>query len=378
MDLRDITFAPSTEVVELFRNKIDARCASIVSTWNIEYEKLSEEKKQEIEALINYKNSVFLKDLYYELPLDNKESTRVTSGKILNAIAEKYPFIIGGSADVSESTFAKINNMGDFDSKNPSGRNIYYGIREHAMAAISNGISLMGLTSFASTFLTFADYMKPAIRMSAMMDLPVIYILTHDSITVGEDGPTHQPVEQLISLRSIPNLDVYRPGDANEVLGSYKSIFEKRRPSALVLCRNAVPINENTSVKDVSMGGYILEEEHNELQGVIIASGEDLLIARGVHKRLDEKGYNIRLVSMPSLEVFERQTNQYKAKILPKVQTFVIESSSSYSWYKYVDSEENLFNVNEYGMSANYQEIYNKFGLTIEKIEEKIIELMTS
>lgn len=378
MDLRDITFAPSMEVVDWFRNKLDERCNGVVENWNLEYEKLDDEKKNQIDELIDFKNSVSLKDVYYEMPEDNKESTRVTSGKILNAFAEKYPFIIGGSADISSSTYGKINDMGDFDYKNPSGRNIYYGVREHAMAAISNGIGLMGISSFASCQLAFSDYMKPAIRMSAMMDLPVLYILTHDSITVGEDGPTHQPVEQLVGLRSIPNLDVYRPGDANEVLGSYKAIFEKRRPAALVLCRNGVPMNENTSVKDVSLGAYILEEERGDLQGIIISSGEDLLIATDVHRRLVEKGYNIRLVSMPSIEVFEKQPNQYKNKILPDVKTFVIEASSSYSWYKYVDSAENLFNVNSFGMSAKYQDIYDKFGMTADKIEEKIIKLMTS
>ncbi|MBQ7105436.1 MAG: transketolase [Bacilli bacterium] len=377
LSLRDVTFQPTAESLEIMQQSINNRTLEIYDAWQKKYESLDKNTKKDLDSIINYKNPINLKDIIYDLPTEMKEATRQSSGKVLNSISDIYPFLIGGSADVCKSTNAKIKSSSAFSNNYPLGRNINFGIREHAMGAIANGIALTGLTPFASTFFSFSDYLKPAIRMSALMDLPVVYVFTHDSITVGEDGPTHQPVEQLIALRSIPNLDVYRPADANEVIGSYKAIFEKRKPAALVLGRNKVEINELTNINETMKGAYILDKEHKKLDAIIVTTGEELNLTCRIKKELESKGYDIRIVSMPSIEVFERQEKEYKEEILPKqTKTFVIEASSSYSWYKYVNDENYLFTVDNFGYSGKKDDILNKFNLTEEYIIKKIEELL--
>lgn len=376
LGLRDIPFSVSSEAVVEFQKMIADRTNNLYEDWNKKVEELDEKKYEELMRLIN-KDSLNIKNIYYEIPEDGYESTRVSSGKILNSIAKNYPFIMGGSADVSSSTYATIKDESAFEKDNYGGRNINFGIREHAMAAIANGLALCGITPFASTFFSFADYLKPGLRMTALMNLPVLYIFTHDSITVGEDGPTHQPIEQLIMLRSTPNMEVYRPYDANEVLGSYKSILEKRSPASLILSRNKVLLNENTKVNEVKKGAYILEEEHGELDAIIISSGEEMEIAINVQKILNERGIGIRLVSMPSTTLFEKQSTKYQENIIPKNKpVFVIELSSSYSWYKYVNNKEHLFTIDEFGASGNKKELLKKYGFDSEKIANKIEKLL--
>ena len=377
LNLRDIPFSVSSEAVTSFRTSIDERNDNIYAEWNNKVSLLPTEKQEELNELINNKEPLKVKDIYYEIPDDGVEATRVSSGKILNSIATNYPFIIGGSADVSNSTHARIKSEGSFSKSTPLNRNIDFGIREHAMACIANGLALTGITPFVSTFFSFADYLKPALRMTALMNLPVIYVFTHDSITVGEDGPTHQPVEQLVMLRSTPNIDVYRPFDANETLGAYKTILESRRPSCLVLSRNKVELNSSTKVNEVKKGAYILEEEHGNLEAVLISSGEEIELARKVHKILTERGIAIRLVSMPSIEVFERQTKKYQESIIPEdKEVFVIELSSSYSWYKYTNKQEHLFTVDTFGASGNRNDLLERFGFNSEKIADKIEKLL--
>lgn len=377
LNLRDIPFSVSSEAVTSFRTSIDERNDSIYAEWSNKVSLLPTEKQEELNELINNKEPLKVKDIYYEIPDDGVEATRVSSGKILNSIASNYPFIMGGSADVSNSTHARIKSEGSFSKSTPLNRNIDFGIREHAMACIANGLALTGITPFVSTFFSFADYLKPALRMTALMNLPVIYVFTHDSITVGEDGPTHQPVEQLVMLRSTPNIDVYRPFDANETLGAYKTILESRRPSCLVLSRNKVELNSSTKVNEVKKGAYILAEEHGNLEAVLISSGEEIELARKVHKILTERGIAIRLVSMPSIEVFERQTKKYQESIIPEdKEVFVIELSSSYSWYKYTNKQEHLFTVDTFGASGNRNDLLERFGFNSEKIADKIEKLL--
>lgn len=377
LNLRDIPFSVSSEAVTSFRTSIDERNDNIYAEWNNKVSLLPTEKQEELNELINNKEPLKVKDIYYEIPDDGVEATRVSSGKILNSIASNYPFIMGGSADVSNSTHARIKSEGSFSKSTPLNRNIDFGIREHAMACIANGLALTGITPFVSTFFSFADYLKPALRMTALMNLPVIYVFTHDSITVGEDGPTHQPVEQLVMLRSTPNIDVYRPFDANETLGAYKTILESRRPSCLVLSRNKVELNSSTKVNEVKKGAYILAEEHGNLEAVLISGGEEIELARKVHKILTERGIAIRLVSMPSIEVFERQTKKYQESIIPEdKEVFVIELSSSYSWYKYTNKQEHLFTVDTFGASGNRNDLLERFGFNSEKIADKIEKLL--
>lgn len=369
LGLRDIPFQISSEASTYFSENIITRCNAEIEEWMGRISSLSEEDKEILNELDNSKKSVKLKDLYYDIPEDNREATRVTSGKILNAIAKSYKLLIGGSADVASSTYAKLNDYED--------RTINFGVREHAMGGIANGLALVGLTPFVSTFLSFSDYLKPAIRMSAMMNLPVIYVFTHDSITVGEDGPTHQPVEQLISLRSIPNLNVYRPIDANEVLGSYKSIFDTREPSVIVLSRNKVNILDSTKVGEVKNGAYILKEELKRLDAILISSGEDAELTLEVANLLTEKGIDTRVVSMPSIERFKKMGNEYIDNILPdKSKTFVIEASSPYSWYQFVSDESHLFTMNTFGSSGNYKNVLNKYNFDAKYIENRIEELL--
>ena len=369
LGLRDIPFQISSEASTYFSENIITRCNAEIEEWMGKISSLSEEDKEILNELDNSKKSVKLKDLYYDIPEDNREATRVTSGKILNAIAKSYKLLIGGSADVASSTYAKLNDYED--------RTINFGVREHAMGGIANGLALVGLTPFVSTFLSFSDYLKPAIRMSAMMNLPVIYVFTHDSITVGEDGPTHQPVEQLISLRSIPNLNVYRPIDANEVLGSYKSIFDTREPSVIVLSRNKVNILDSTKVGEVKNGAYILKEELKRLDAILISSGEDAELTLEVANLLTEKGIDTRVVSMPSIERFKKMGKEYIDNILPdKSKTFVIEASSPYSWYQFVSDESHLFTMNTFGSSGNYKDVLNKYNFDAKYIENKIEELL--
>lgn len=377
LGLREVPFAISLDAKTLLQEKIVSRNSKYIEEWNSKYNKLDEKLIKDFELLLNNKMPIKITNIDYTFPDDGKDSTRNVSGKIINSISTTYPFLIGGSADVSKSTTARIKDTLNFSANTPSGRNINFGIRENAMAAIANGMALCNLTPFVSTFFSFSDYLKPGLRMSALMNLPVIYVFTHDSISVGEDGPTHQPVEQLVSLRAVPNLDTYRPCDANEVIGSYKAILELRKPAALVLGRNKVAICDSTSSNEVINGAYIVKKELKKLEAIIITSGEELELTMKVYNNLLEKGYGIRIVSMPSMSRFESNTSEYKEEILPKnVKTFVIEASSSLSWYKYVSDDNYLFTVDSFGASGKKDDVFEKFGLTVEKIQERIEKIL--
>ena len=377
LGLREVPFTISLEAKNSFQEMIESRNRSKIEEWGEFVSKLSVEEKEEFELLLHNKMPIKIKDIYYNFPSDGKDSTRSVSGKVINSIANSYPFLIGGSADVSRSTTARINNTLDFSSNTSSGRNINFGVRENAMAAIANGIALSNLTPFVSTFFAFSDYLKPGLRMSALMDLPVIYVFSHDSIAVGEDVPTHQPVEQLTALRAIPNFDTYRPADANEVIGTYKAILELRKPAAIILGRNKVQIQESTSSSEVIKGAYIVKKELKKLEAIIIATGEELELAMKIYNNLLEKGYGIRLVSMPSISRFEKNDEKYKREILPDhIKTFVIEASSSLSWYKYVKSDDFLFTIDSFGESGKREDVLRKYGFTVEKIQGQIERLL--
>ena len=362
LNVRDTPFAISLEAKDSMKNNIVNRNMQSIIDWKENIKLLSEDKKKDLDLLINNYDPIKILDIDYAYPEDGKDSTRNVSGKVINSIAKHYPFLIGGSADVSKSSMAKIIETEDNTLETPLGRNINFGIRENAMAAVANGIALSNMTPFVSTFFSFSDYLKPTLRMSALMNLPVIYVFSHDSISVGEDGPTHQPIEQLASLRSLPNFDTYRPSDANETIGSYKAILELRKPAAIVLGRNKVKIEENTKSSEVIKGAYIVEKEINNLDAIIITSGEELELTMNVYYSLIEKGYGIRIVSMPSMSRFNVQSKEYQEEILPKgIKTFVIERSASLSWYKYT-TEEYMFTIDEFGKSGNAIELDQYFG----------------
>lgn len=373
LNIPNIPFSISDDAVNYFKEQINSRNMPIYKEYQKRLEKLSEEEKEELEGLRTRNTNIDFKDFTYPFTSE-EESTRESSGKVLNEISASK-FLIGGSADLSSSNKTYLKNYGIFSKDNPLNKNVFYGVREHAMGAISNGLALVGLLPFASTFLAFSDYLKPSIRMSAMMGLNVTYIFTHDSVTVGEDGPTHQPIEQLVSLRSIPNLEVFRPADSNEVIGTYKTIFKK--PSAIILSRNKTPILKQTSINDVSLGGYILEKEINTLQGVIIASGEEVSLALEVVEYFKNKNIGIRLVSMPSIERFKKNDKEYIEKVIPKdTDIFVIERSSSISWYYFTNKSDHLFTIDNFGYSGKKEDIDIKTGFTVDNITEKIENLL--
>ncbi len=378
LNIRDIPFTISQKLCDDFRYLINKRCANLTAEFTKNFNDLSLEEQEELSYFINPDKKIDIKELIYSPPEGNIECPRDTSHKILNSIVLDKPYIIGGCADVSSSTKAFIEDAGIFSSNDYLGKNIFYGVREHAMGAISNGLALIGFRPFASTFLAFSDYLRPAIRLSALMNLGVIYIFTHDSISVGEDGPTHQPVEQLLALRSIPNMDVFRPADANEVIGSYRAIFSKENsPSVIALSRNKLPILELTKASEVEKGGYILYEPQKKANGIIIASGEEVHSALEVAYRLQSKGFAIRVVSMPNLERFLRQDASYIEEVLPvEIRKIVIDTSTSYCWSKLIFNDKYLITLDKFGASGKKEDVYKKFGFDIDTLEEKIENLL--
>ena len=332
LGIRDIPFAISQSVKEEFELLIKERCEHLEEKF---MEKLSKEEdsvKEELSYFMNQNKKIDIKELFYDAPEDNIESPRDTSSKILNSIVPKTPYLIGGSADLFAANKTYINDCSDYSKDNYLGKNIFFGVREHAMGAIINGFSLCGFRPYASTFLAFSDYLKPSLRLAAMMNLPNIYIFTHDSISVGEDGPTHQPVEQLLMLRSLPNMEVFRPADANEVIGSYKAILKKESgPSAITLSRNKLPILAETKANEVEKGAYIALDTMKKPDAIIISSGEELHQVLIACKNLKEKGIECRVVSMPNLNRYLQQSDEYKEEILPvEIRKIVVEASSSY------------------------------------------------
>ena len=357
LNLSQVPFDVDMNLVYEFRSYIKNRC-----------------KKTVIDIPSENIDVYSLTNNFYE---NINEPLRVTNGKIMNLISNELKYFIGGSADVSLSTKTYLLEKGVFSKDNYSGRNIYYGVREHAMGAISNGIASCDIRTFNSTFLAFSDYLKPAIRMSALMNLPVTYIFTHDSINIGSDGATHQPIEQLSMLRNIPNLIVFRPADANEILGCWNEILTHKYPSALVLSRNASPLLKKSDSKKVSRGAYIVRNEKSRLSAIIIATGTEVSMAINIADDLEKYGINIRVVSMPSMELYEQNEEDYKESIIPTgYKTIVIEYSSSSDWYRYVRGEKYLININNFGKSGTKEEILEYYELDYESVKKYIMDLL--
>ena len=378
LEIRDIPFAISQNILEEFQFILKQRCDHLNDQF-LEKLSLQEESVQkEISFFMNSNKKIDVKELFYDAPESKQESTRETSSKILNAIVSNNPYLIGGSADLFGANKTFIKEGGVFSRENYLGKNIYYGVREHAMGAISNGLALCGFRPYLSTFLAFSDYLKPAMRLSCMMNLSNIFIFSHDSISVGEDGPTHQPIEQLLMLRTMPNMDVFRPADANETIGSYLSIFEKNSgPSTIILGRNTVPILEETKANEVEKGGYIALESMRKPDGIVISSGEELHNVLEVAKRLRVKGIEIRVVSMPNLGRFLKQDEEYIESVLPvEVRKIAVEASSSFSWHPLIFNHKYLITLDTFGASGKKLDVYKKYGFDVDSLEEKIENLL--
>jgi transketolase len=308
-------------------------------------------------------------------PADAKGlATRASGGQSLNAIAARVPWMMGGSADLAPSNNTLIKGAESFQKDKYSGRNLHFGIREHSMGAIANGMALSGLKSYAATFLVFADYMRASIRLSALMELPVVYVFTHDSIGVGEDGPTHQPIEHVASLRAMPNLEVIRPADANEVSVMWKYTMElKDKPAALILTRQNLPTfdrDKYASAEGALKGAYILADSGGKPELILMGSGSEVQLCLAAHEQLAAKGIKSRVVSMPCWSLFERQDVAYKKQVLPSSlrARVAIEAGSTLGWERYVGLDGMIIGMNSFGASAPHSDLLAKFGFTIDNV----------
>jgi transketolase len=311
-------------------------------------------------------------------PVDEKGmATRASSGKVLNALSVKLPELIGGSADLTPSNNTKFEEAGDFQKDNPIGRYLRFGVREHAMGAALNGINLFGgLIAYGGTFLIFSDYMKPAIRIAAISEVPSIFVFTHDSIGLGEDGPTHQPIEHLMALRAVPNLTLIRPADANEVADAWKfAITHRTGPTALALTRQNLPTLDGTHRRMLGKGAYVLKDFGDNPQLILMASGSEVSLIYGAAEKLFAEGIPTRVVSFPSWELFEKQDQAYQESVLPKNITarLSVEAGATLGWERYATS---VIGLDHYGASAPYKVIFEKFGFTVENVVAKAKELI--
>ncbi len=316
-------------------------------------------------------------------PADGPLATRKASGAVLNALAQALPTLIGGSADLAPSNVTLLKGFADFQRETPAGRNLRFGVREHTMGSILNGMALHGgLLPYGGTFLIFSDYMRPPVRLAAMMGLPVVYVWTHDSVWIGEDGPTHQPVEQLAALRAIPNLVLIRPADGNETAAAWRVALERRDgPTALALTRQKLPVLFETTrnpAEKVTRGAYVLADSSGIPGVLLIASGSEVHLALEARDLLAQKGIAVRVVSMPSWELFDAQPASYREAVLPPQVTarLAIEAGVTQGWAKYVGLAGDVMGLDRFGASAPYKVLMEKFGFTAEAVVERVLRLL--
>ena len=310
---------------------------------------------------------------------DKADATRNLSGKVLNKLAAKLPTLFGGSADLAPSNKSYLNGAGDYSAENYGGRNVHFGVRELAMTGIGNGLVLHGLKAYVSTFFVFSDYVKPMARLASLMEIPLTFILTHDSIGVGEDGPTHEPIEQLAEFRAMPNFNVFRPADATETIAAwYSAVTSKETPTALVLTRQNLPQLAGSS-KEALKGGYVVADSSKETpDAIIIASGSEVSLSIEAKEALAKEGIDVRVVSMPCMDIFEKQPSEYKEKILPKsVRARVaVEALSEFGWGKYVGLDGKTVCLDRFGASAPADVLFKKFGFTVENVVKTVKEVV--
>lgn len=371
------------EVYEDFKKKTIKRGKSKFNKWNKlfnEYKEQYPTEAKQLEDAIAGKYSLNIDELLKNYPVGHNDATRNTSLEVIQEVAKQNPTFLSGTADLASSTKTKIKDEDDFSVENYNGRNLVFGIREFAMVAIMNGMTLhKGVKVSAGGFLVFSDYFKAAVRMACLMKLPIILPLSHDSIAVGEDGPTHQPIEQFAMLRSIPNMHVIRPGDAVEMAAAWKLAIEStENPTVLILTRQNVETMENSSVEGVSKGAYVIGKEENHLDAIIIASGSEVNLAMKAKKVLLEKGIDVRVVSMPCQEIFDQQDEQYKEAVLPNAmrKRLSVEMASSFGWHKYVGLDGITMSIDEFGKSAPAQDVIQSYGFTVDGVVENIEKLL--
>ena len=310
---------------------------------------------------------------------EKADATRNLSGKVLNKLSAKLPTLFGGSADLAPSNKSYVNGAGDYSAENYAGRNVHFGVRELAMTGIGNGLVLHGLKTYVSTFFVFSDYVKPMARLASLMEIPLTFILTHDSIGVGEDGPTHEPIEQLAEFRAMPNFNVFRPADATETIAAwYSAVTSKETPTALVLTRQNLPQLAGSS-KEALKGGYIVVDSSKETpDAIIIASGSEVSLSIEAKEALAKEGVDVRVVSMPCMDIFEKQPLEYKEKVLPKAvrARVAVEALSEFGWGKYVGLDGKTLCLDRFGASAPAGVLFKEFGFTVDNVVKTVKEVI--
>ena len=370
------------EVYEDFKKSIK-RGKSKFNKWNKlfkEYKNQYPQEAKQLEDAIDGKYTLDVEEIIKNYPAGHNDATRNTSLEIIQEVAKQNPTFLSGTADLASSTKTQIKGQNNFSVEDYSGRNLVFGIREFAMVAILNGMTLhKGVKVSAGGFLVFSDYFKAAVRMACLMKLPIILPLSHDSIAVGEDGPTHQPIEQFAMLRSIPNMHVIRPGDAVEMAAAWKLAIEsKENPTALILTRQNVETMAGSSVEGVSKGAYIIGKEEKQCDAIIIASGSEVNLAMNAKTELLKKGIDVRVVSMPCQEIFDQQDKAYKQSVLPNDvrKRLSVEMASSFGWHKYVGLDGIVMSIDEFGRSAPANQVIESFGFTVDKVVENVEKLV--
>lgn len=381
----DQDFHVPDEVYDTFKQATDELGGKAEAAWNElfeKYEKEHPELAEQLKAAIRGDLPENFEAEFPEYEVGKKQATRSSSGDMVNAIAKTVPSFFGGSADLAGSNKTNIKGGGDFDAENPAGRNIWFGVREFAMGAALNGMALHGgLHVFGGTFFVFSDYVRPAIRLSALMGLPVTYVFTHDSVAVGEDGPTHEPVEHLASLRAMPNLNVIRPADANETKQAWKlALTAESQPTLLVLSRQDLPVLEGTgelAAAGVEKGAYVISGTENP-QALLLATGSEVSLAVEAQKQLAAEGISVSVVSMPSWDRFEKQDKAYKQSVIPPTvkKRLAIEMGASFGWDRYTGDEGEILAIDRFGASAPGERIMQEFGFTPENVVAKVKNLI--
>ncbi|WP_234734176.1 transketolase [Tellurirhabdus bombi] len=382
----DKSFDVPQEVLDYYRN-VGKERAKKEQAWNELYKQYKKEYPELAEEFEWVSNGKLPKGWDEKLPVfkaeDGKIATRKASGEVLNAIADGLPHLIGGSADLSPSTNTDLKGYKSFSSENREGRNFHFGVREHAMGSVLNGLAVTkGIIPYGATFLIFSEYMRPPIRLAAIMKIRPIFIYTHDSIGLGEDGTTHQPIEQLISLRAIPNLVVIRPADANETAQAWRvAIQHPGGPVAIILTRQGLPVidqDKYTKATELEKGAYILSEADGEPQLILMGTGSEVSLLLQAQEKLKSESIAARVVSMPSWELFDRQEDSYKESVFPKAlrKRLAVEAGSVLGWHKYVTDEGDIIGMTTFGESAPAEDLFKKFGFTVENIVKKAKALL--
>ena len=378
-------FEVPKEVYDHYKQLAD-NMAKAEDKWNELFAAYVEKYPEMKELWDNYFDGYDMSDLFnsdeYWAKGDKPEATRSTSGTILNMIKKAMPNLIGGSADLAPSNKTNMKDAGDFSKDNYAGTNLHFGVREQAMAAIGNGLALHGgLKAFVATFFVFSDYVKPMARLSALMKLPLTYVFTHDSIGVGEDGPTHEPIEQLAAFRSLPDFTVFRPCDRTETAAAWMYAVENEcGPTGLVLTRQNLPQMEGSS-KDALKGGYVIAESEKAVpDAIIIASGSEVSLAVNAKEELKKSGIDVRVVSMPSMELFDKQSAEYKESVLPNAvrKRVAVEALSDFGWYKYVGLDGRVIAMEGFGASGPAATLFEHFGFTVDNVVKTVKEVVNA